>query len=91
MSITTPEEFRATRIHQQGGKVNEERKHSGGQSKPPWEIPLEDPHTIKVDAPSTWAGGIPAILTSLKHTTHEMGLIRGGQALLKLNQKEGFD
>ncbi len=91
MSITTPEEFRATRIHQQGGKVNEERKHSGGQSKPPWEIPLEDPHTIKVDAPSTWAGGIPAILTSLKHTTHEMGLIRGSQALLKLNQKEGFD
>ena len=37
------------------------------------------------------AGGIPAILSSLKHTTHEMGVIRGSQALLKVNQKQGFD
>ena len=67
------------------------RKETEGQAKPAWEVPLEDPHELKVDAPSTWAGGIPAVLTSLKHTTHEMGVLRGGQALLKVNQKEGFD
>jgi len=60
-------------------------------SKPPWEIPIEDPQNVKIESPSTWAGGIPAILTSLKHATREMGLVRGGQALLKVNQKEGFD
>ncbi|MEE8124843.1 MAG: FdhF/YdeP family oxidoreductase [Nitrospirales bacterium] len=71
--------------------MDETPKQTEEQSKPPWEIPLEDPHELHVNAPSTWAGGIPAILTSLKHTTHEMGLFRGGQALLNLNQKEGFD
>ena len=60
-------------------------------SKPTWEVPLEDPKALKIKEPSTLAGGIPAIITSLSHTTHEMGVVRGGQALLKINQKGGFD
>jgi len=60
-------------------------------STPSWEIPLEDSRELHIDEPSTLAGGIPAILSTLKHTTHEMGLKRGGQALLTVNQKQGFD
>ncbi len=71
--------------------MNEPSNTMNTPSKPTWEIPLEDPEKLKVNVPATWAGGIPAIATSLKHTTKEMGLIRGGQVLLKVNQKEGFD
>ena len=59
--------------------------------KPTWEVPLEDPENLQVDEPANRAGGIPAIATSLRHTSKEMGVIRGGQALLKVNQKHGFD
>ena len=69
----------------------EEPKKTDEPSKPTWEVPLEDPKALKVNKPSTLAGGIPAIMTSLSHTTHEMGMIRGGQALRKMNQKGGFD
>ena len=69
----------------------EEPKKTSERSKPTWEVPLEDPKELKIDEPSTLAGGVPAIISSLKHTTHEMGIIRGGQALLKVNQKGGFD
>ena len=37
------------------------------------------------------AGGVPAVLSSLQHIYGEMGALRGGQALLRLNQKGGFD
>src|ERR1700759_3565533 len=37
------------------------------------------------------AGGLPAVLEALKHTTREMGLLRGARTLLRLNQKDGFD
>ena len=37
------------------------------------------------------AAGIPAVLTSLQQVFSEAGVIRGSKALLKLNQKGGFD
>ncbi|HEX3560678.1 MAG TPA: FdhF/YdeP family oxidoreductase [Pyrinomonadaceae bacterium] len=37
------------------------------------------------------AGGLPAVWESLKHTSREMGLLRGARTLLRLNQKDGFD
>jgi molybdopterin-dependent oxidoreductase alpha subunit len=37
------------------------------------------------------AGGIPAVLSSLKHAWGEMGVVRGTQLLLQVNQKHGFD
>lgn len=61
------------------------------EPKPTWAVPEEDPHTLQIDAPSTVAGGVDAIMSSLTHTTHEMGMMRGGKALLKVNQKGGFD
>ena len=66
-------------------------EHREDQTSPAWEIPLDDPRALKIEPPATCAGGIPAILTTLQRTTSAMGLIRGGQALLHLNQQEGFD
>jgi molybdopterin-dependent oxidoreductase alpha subunit len=37
------------------------------------------------------AGGIPAILQSAKHAWGEMGVLKGTQVLLRMNQKDGFD
>ncbi len=37
------------------------------------------------------AGGLPAVLSTAKHTFKEMGVVRGTRTLLKLNQKEGID
>jgi len=71
--------------------MTEESKNIPELANSTWEIPLEDPGALKIDAPSTLSGGIPAILSSLQHTTHEMGVIRGSKALLNINQKGGFD
>ncbi len=43
--------------------------------------------TKKVQA----AGGVPAILTTIKTISEEMGLIRGARTLLKVNQAGGID
>ena len=37
------------------------------------------------------AGGIPAVLASVKHAWREMGAGRGARTLARVNQKEGFD
>jgi len=37
------------------------------------------------------AAGIPAVVNSLQQVFSEAGVIRGSKALLKLNQKDGFD
>lgn len=37
------------------------------------------------------AAGIPAVVSSVRHVFAEMGLSRGVNALLQLNQKDGFD
>ncbi len=37
------------------------------------------------------AAGIPAVVNSLKEVFSEAGVIRGSKALLKVNQKDGFD
>ncbi|WP_291910606.1 FdhF/YdeP family oxidoreductase [Chitinophaga sp. CB10] len=46
---------------------------------------------LKLSKPKTVAAGIPAVLSSMKHILEEMNAFRGMQALLKLNQKKGFD
>ena len=71
--------------------MDQKPEHEENPQKPPWEIPLEDSQEIKIDSPSTCSGGIPAIVATLKHTTSSMGLIRGSQALLQVNQQKGFD
>ncbi len=46
---------------------------------------------LKVTAPKKVAAGIPAVISSMKHILHEMNARRGWNALLKLNQKDGYD
>lgn len=41
--------------------------------------------------PKDVAVGAPAVINSLKHIHRHAGVMRGAEALLKLNQKDGFD
>jgi molybdopterin-dependent oxidoreductase alpha subunit len=53
--------------------------------------PPEEFTGLKTKPVSTVAGGIPAIISSMKHAWGEMGVVRGTRVLLQLNQKDGFD
>ncbi|MES2595608.1 MAG: FdhF/YdeP family oxidoreductase [Verrucomicrobiota bacterium] len=46
---------------------------------------------IQVGKTKTSAAGVPAVTNSLKHIYGSAGLLRGTEAMLKLNQWEGFD
>jgi molybdopterin-dependent oxidoreductase alpha subunit len=46
---------------------------------------------LKIKAPETIAAGIPAIEKSMEFAWSQAGVVRGTVALLKLNQKNGFD
>jgi molybdopterin-dependent oxidoreductase alpha subunit len=46
---------------------------------------------LKVTEPKDWAAGIPAVYEAFKDIIHETGPLRGMGALLKMNQKGGFD
>lgn len=46
---------------------------------------------IKLTEPKETAAGIPAVVSSIKHVFGEMNALRGTKALLKLNQKDGYD
>ncbi|GAB2940756.1 FdhF/YdeP family oxidoreductase [Hymenobacter coalescens] len=46
---------------------------------------------LRLGQPSKVAAGLTAVLKSLEFSWGEAGLKRGTQALLKLNQKDGFD
>ena len=48
----------------------------------------EDP---KASEPKTWSTGTPAVVSSLRHIVRRAGVGRGGKALLKVNQHDGFD
>ncbi len=41
--------------------------------------------------PKTVAGGVPAVVSTLRHALDEMGPVRGAKALTSLNQKGGID
>lgn len=46
---------------------------------------------IKLKEPMTYAAGKQAVSKSLKHSAMEMGVIKSFQALLQMNQNDGFD
>ena len=71
--------------------MDQKPDHRDKPEHPSWDVPLEDPQELQIEPPSTCAGGIPAILSTLKHTTGSMGIIRGAQALFRMNQQKGFD
>lgn len=54
----------------------------------------ENPETflnLKLTEPKETAAGIPAVISAVKHVFGEMDPVRGTKALLKVNQKDGFD
>jgi molybdopterin-dependent oxidoreductase alpha subunit len=64
--------------------------------RPPLEsLPAAQPpeeHTgLHIGTPSHAAAGVPAVLSSLNHVFGQAGVLRGTEAMLKLNQKNGFD
>lgn len=46
---------------------------------------------LELEKPKEWAAGIPAIAAAFKDIFEETGAVRGMGALLKMNQKHGFD
>jgi molybdopterin-dependent oxidoreductase alpha subunit len=46
---------------------------------------------IELSRPKTWAGGVPAVLSSMNHILREAGPWRGGRGLMEMNQSGGFD
>lgn len=46
---------------------------------------------LKVTEPKKWAAGVPAVTAAFQDVLEEAGAIRGMGALLKMNQKHGFD
>ena len=54
-------------------------------------VPPEEPTAPELRPARKVAGGFPAILSTLKATTEEMGLVRGARTLLQINQSGGID
>ena len=85
-------EARKEAVDQRGGagasSVDDESFHHVAPSRAQ---PPEDFTGLEVRAVREVAGGIPAIISSMKHVWGEMGLVRGTRTLMVLNQKDGFD
>ncbi|HEY5705196.1 MAG TPA: FdhF/YdeP family oxidoreductase [Terrimicrobiaceae bacterium] len=64
--------------------ANPPASHSGAQ-------PPIEPDPVHIRHPSNKAAGIMGILKSIQHTFGEMGPVDATRALLKINQKNGFD
>lgn len=74
--------------HAKSSSSNDERV---GTNRDASAQPPDDVADIKIEPASKVAGGIPAVLASMKHAWREMGAVRGLKTLLKVNQKDGFD
>ncbi|MDC0708056.1 FdhF/YdeP family oxidoreductase [Stigmatella sp. ncwal1] len=59
-------------------------------ARPSAQPPLEE-RPPDIEPAKEVAGGVPAVVSSLQHVFGQMGLVRGTQLLLKVNQKDGFD
>lgn len=57
----------------------------------PSTIPLEDPDRLKTTPPPTVAGGFPSLASTLKQIRQEKAILRSSQALINVNQQDGFD
>lgn len=64
--------------------------NSNDQPKPAAENP-EQLTDLRLSDPKTWAAGIPGVVAALSDVFEEAGAGRGMKALLKMNQKGGFD
>jgi len=46
---------------------------------------------MEVTEPKKWAAGIPAVVAAMNDVLHEVGPVRGMEALFHMNKKGGFD
>ena len=53
--------------------------------------PPATPESLSVGPQALSAGGVPAVVSALKHAWSEMGPVRGTRTLLNVNQPHGFD
>lgn len=58
---------------------------------PPEAIPPYELVDLKFSGPEKWAAGIPAVYHSFKQLYEDKSMVRGFKALLKMNQRGGFD
>ena len=54
-------------------------------------IVRNDDEDVDVSEPADVAGGIPAVMATMRHATKQMGVVRGTKTLLRLNKADGFD
>jgi molybdopterin-dependent oxidoreductase alpha subunit len=73
------------------GNVGDEVSSACDTNNAPRAEPPEELTNLKLTRPSKVAGGVPAILSTMKHAWREMGAMRATRTLLQLNQKSGFD
>ncbi|MDT5295185.1 MAG: hypothetical protein QOJ76_2065 [Acidobacteriota bacterium] len=87
-------DFRREAADLDGGRIDPERdithKHGDKATLPEFQSPRELTG-IKITPRKTSAGGVPAVIASMKHALGEMGVIRSARTLLALNQKGGYD
>src|SRR5437763_7650738 len=53
--------------------------------------PPDAPAPLRTRPPPEVAGGLPAVVSSVRHAFGEAGLVRGARLLARLNQFEGYD
>ncbi|ATL48916.1 hypothetical protein COR50_18050 [Chitinophaga caeni] len=74
--------------------MSEDRKQEKIEAYIKKQASAEPPYKLldlKVTEPKKWAAGIPAVMASLRNLLEEKTLLRGGKALFKMNQFDGFD
>lgn len=67
-------------------KEVEPEDHRAPSAEPPYKL-----SDLKVTGVKKWAAGVPAVVASVKDLIEDKTLIRGGKALFKMNQFDGFD
>jgi molybdopterin-dependent oxidoreductase alpha subunit len=55
------------------------------------EANLQETEELKTSEPVKSAGGLPAVVSTIRHSLDEMNMTRALNVLLKVNQTEGFD
>jgi molybdopterin-dependent oxidoreductase alpha subunit len=80
------ESMRQEQATEESGKDAPLRPETLPSAQPP-----TTPEPLRVGAPAGSAGGVPAVVSAMKHAWGEMGPVRGTRALLQVNQTHGFD
>ena len=61
-------------------------KKQASAAEPPYKL-----LSLRTGKPKDWAAGIPGVTNAIKSLINDKALIRGGKALFKMNQFDGFD